>query len=714
MNGTFRFFAWNNHADWAKGQTANLEMTPEGLTVGRTPKYVLKRTISFDPHLEMAAIRDIAMGEQKTLYLLDAAAKLWVYHYDIEDRVLLQDQGHGLFGPQALIAYAAHSLCVADRGVTAYSITNAQAVWQLDEWRGISIHPLAVTAAHGLLYVLIPTQVTQDSGGRLKVPADTDLVCLIIQPSSGAIIGDFSPQPLTTTGVGDLLRMRDDFCLAVSAGNHTSDATDTDDYQINLLCTHTGRFLRYTQSGRLIHYSTLLSPQKASSFAIDASNRLYVSDGRYAPGEKEDDRFIQCIGETIDSHTPLPGFRGAARKLLIDSADRLFVLHRKKELAVLEPELRTQTMEGSGLAEGMFLATSVDSTETEMRWHKLILDADIPKETQIQVSVYYADHKRVMIGERYVDLDAYIMDETISLHEKWRNLRPLYSKPIISPKDALFLDAKGRYNARGRYLWLFIHLVASEQTAPVLRSARVFFPGMSLLSFLPGIYQEEERSRDFLERFLSLFGTFLDGMEGQIDQISRLFDVDVTTGGHLRWLGTWLGISVDDTWSDTQVRELLKEAPTLYRKRGTKQALERILQIYTGKRPWILEHFQLRSLREHPAYRRLADELFGEAPYTFCVILPSSAIPSDKIRLTVEQIIGEQKPAFTEAKLVIMEPWMYLDSHSYLGVNSYVSEPTALTIDERTAMPNHTVLIDVGLDHRLGLHTRLEFDSKLE
>jgi len=57
---------------------------------------------------------------------------------------------------------------------------------------------------------------------------------------------------------------------------------------------------------------------------------------------------------------------------------------------------------------------------------------------------------------------------------------------------------------------------------------------------------------------------------------------------------------------------------------------------------------------------------------------------------------------------------MYADMHTYLGVNTYLSEPTLLTLDERSSMPYNTILIDVDMDKRMDQHTRLGLDSELE
>ena len=55
-------------------------------------------------------------------------------------------------------------------------------------------------------------------------------------------------------------------------------------------------------------------------------------------------------------------------------------------------------------------------------------------------------------------------------------------------------------------------------------------------------------------------------------------------------------------------------------------------------------------------------------------------------------------PAFAVGKLIVLQPWVFMDLHSYLGLNTVLSEPALLRLDGRSSMPHHTITIDVGED----------------
>jgi phage tail-like protein len=343
-----------------------------------------------------------------------------------------------------------------------------------------------------------------------------------------------------------------------------------------------------------------------------------------------------------------------------------------------------------------------------MQWHKLVVEADLPKDTRIIVSHYCADGKAVMMNGKYIDLDDYINDRSIPAQEKIDSLAPFWSPPVVNPRDALV------HGARGRYLWLKIECAGDGEKAPLMKKIRIYYPRMSYLSYLPAVYQEDAASRDFLERYLALFESFLLDMEERIGGVTKYFDPDKATGPFLKWLAGWLAIAVDDSWGEDQLRLLVKKSPELYKRRGTRKVIEEMIEIYTGKKPFIVEYFQFKYLKDQPQMKGLLEKLYGMDPYCFSVLVGQECVATEQRRLAVNKIIDQEKPAFTKARLVVLEPWIYMDMHTYLGINTCLSELTPLMLDRGSTIPNNTVLVDVDMDNRLGTHSRVDIDTKIE
>jgi phage tail-like protein len=160
------------------------------------------------------------------------------------------------------------------------------------------------------------------------------------------------------------------------------------------------------------------------------------------------------------------------------------------------------------------------------------------------------------------------------------------------------------------------------------REEKIPPPGLSiystrLLDYLPGIYQD-----DFMSRFLALFESILFPIEWNIDNFDLFLDPGTAPAEFLPWLMNWYELSFNATWSENQRRRLLKEANQIYARRGTRWALSRVLEIYLGQAPDIIENSENLN------------------PYTFKVKIP---LPRKSVNQElIEQLINVNKPAYTD------------------------------------------------------------------
>ncbi|MEW5987361.1 MAG: phage tail protein I [Chloroflexota bacterium] len=148
-----------------------------------------------------------------------------------------------------------------------------------------------------------------------------------------------------------------------------------------------------------------------------------------------------------------------------------------------------------------------------------------------------------------------------------------------------------------------------------------------LLNYLPGIYHT-----DFMARFLALFEAILFPIEWNVDNFDLYLNPRTAPGSFLPWLANWYSLVFDSTWNEAQRRQLLEEAHWIYARRGTKKALGRLLEIYTGRPPEILD---LES--DQPAF-------------TFTIKLGVNEKDVDKG--LVERMVDVSKPAHTSYRLV--------------------------------------------------------------
>ncbi len=156
-------------------------------------------------------------------------------------------------------------------------------------------------------------------------------------------------------------------------------------------------------------------------------------------------------------------------------------------------------------------------------------------------------------------------------------------------------------------------------------------PGLSMtdsryLDYLPGNFRS-----DFASRFLAMLEAILAPIEWNVDNFDLYLDPETAPEDFLPWLANWFDLGFDSTWDEEQRRLLLREAHEIYARRGTRYALSRLLEIYLGQKPEILD------LQE------------DQAPFTFLVRLPVAESVVD--RELVERLIDANKPAHTSYQL---------------------------------------------------------------
>jgi len=153
------------------------------------------------------------------------------------------------------------------------------------------------------------------------------------------------------------------------------------------------------------------------------------------------------------------------------------------------------------------------------------------------------------------------------------------------------------------------------------------FDGKRLLSYLPSIYHT-----DFMAEFLATFESILMPIEWQIDSFDLFLSPNTAPADFLPWLANWFELIFDSTWSEAQRRAFLTEAYWIYSRCGTRSALIRVLEIYTGHTP------------------EVDDQSKDLPPLTFRVKLPRA---TSLDRNHIERIIDAYKPAHTAYLLEI-------------------------------------------------------------
>ena len=182
---------------------------------------------------------------------------------------------------------------------------------------------------------------------------------------------------------------------------------------------------------------------------------------------------------------------------------------------------------------------------------------------------------------------------------KWR--------PRLDPPNQ-YADVTDLFIGGGpaQYLWVGGLLWGDGRSTAVVSQMRVEFDHQTYLNYLPAIYDKEvtcaesllqagtddrrlvscDESKptcpEALKRLVSLFEAMYAGVEGEIADLSMLFDVDAVPGELLGWLAGWLALELDEEWDEARKRELIRKAFDLYGRRGTVEGLRESLRFFAG------------------------------------------------------------------------------------------------------------------------------------
>jgi phage tail-like protein len=325
-----------------------------------------------------------------------------------------------------------------------------------------------------------------------------------------------------------------------------------------------------------------------AQLTVHPAGPLFVSDGSAVAHEfSTDGGYIGNTG-TVSPITGISAMTCDARgQLYLASPQGIARLGREAGIA--------------GNAGVFYTGTLDNGSDDPGGWHRLDLLTTL--DSGGAVDVFYATHDDPALANLVADIfarDTGAASKTTALEsvlgDRWQGPQELRA-PATPTANTSPLAERPSYSVlfradTGRYLWIKLVLSGlAPRAAASVREMRIYYPRLSYLRYLPAVYQADRTSRDFLERFLSLFETVFSGLEATIEQLPGLFEASRTPPEFLDWLAQWVNLGVEEGWPDSVKRRLLLAAPRLFAQKGTPAGLADFIEIIVGRRPVIRESF---------------------------------------------------------------------------------------------------------------------------
>jgi phage tail-like protein len=360
--------------------------------------------------------------------------------------------------------------------------------------------------------------------------------------------------------------------------------------------------------------------------------------------------------------------------------------------------------------QGQLLTAPVDSGMPRCRWHRVRIEASVPPGCRVSVAVCASESPAPPDqGSQASETGWSTFPAGLPHPGDWSS----------GPPGALdfLIDQPA-----GRYLFVRIRLSGDGTTTPVVRRVRLDFPRSTSLERLPGVFREDVTAADFTERFLALFDASIEDLDRAIERAPALLDAAGVPDEVLPWLGSFLDLAFEGSWTPAQRRAILRAAPSLYRRRGTVAALKEAIALVFGVEPLVEE------LALQPGFRALGRDartggvrlfsrrksrfllnrsLLGQSPlrsygspdrdpdqqaaFRIRVVLPAGA-PGRPTPERLQRFVESQKPAHTLADVSVATGAWLVGRASALGVETLLGSAPPPVVGKSVRLRRDTIL----------------------
>lgn len=444
------------------------------------------------------------------------------------------------------------------------------------------------------------------------------------------------------------------------------------------------------------------------SVAFGRDGRLFVGDRRgalhtFAPAEDEPGRY-ELAGVTATGLT-----RAILAMAMFGTPSRLAILVEApvEDGQQLEPAdeggdafrtLWSVDPSGGRALQGYFVTELIDSQRERHHWQRVRITADVPPGTTVLIESATAEDRQPqpqLTWSRCLEAGGHNPDCLVQ-------------------------------SGPGRYLWLRVTLRSNGRAAPALRRVTVSLGSTGYLAYLPAVFQGDEESRRFLERFLAIFQSGFDDIGELVDSLVDLFDPHRTRPELLPWLARWIGLPVEPTWSEAELRTQLAGAVESYGRRGTVEGLREAIRAYARVETRVVEHYRLRRLAllsesttldasvapwspaitsrlQLGSYSQLGQfrlvshpepgiEALSWGAHRFTVLFDAEPYTAAEVAARVARVVDRDRPAHTEASICPVFPRLRLGVQSRLDLDASVGDISYLVLNQLATLNYDSIL----------------------
>jgi phage tail-like protein len=228
------------------------------------------------------------------------------------------------------------------------------------------------------------------------------------------------------------------------------------------------------------------------------------------------------------------------------------------------------------------------------------------------------------------------------LNDDWSSLSDDWLRPSSGGQASVELNFHPPAGAHlGSYAFR-VSLRDADSGEGSILSGLLNVVGSQLLNYLPRMFRGPEH--ELLGRFLLIFQRMIEPIERTIDNRAYYLNPAVAPAPFLHWLAAWLDLAAIDELDEGRLRLLIARAVELYRWKGTRRGMRDELELRTGARALVVEHFDGLRLGQDAALG-VNTQLGQPRDSTVIVTLVWPHSPDLEEQRRADELVGEIKPA---------------------------------------------------------------------
>jgi phage tail-like protein len=296
-------------------------------------------------------------------------------------------------------------------------------------------------------------------------------------------------------------------------------------------------------------------------------------------------------------------------------------------------------------------------------------------------------------------------------------------------------------------VWIGMTFSGEGLASPVLHQIRIDYAHTTYLELLPALYSRDTTEVDLLARWLTVFESASDHVQGGLDGLVALFVASAAPPAWLPWLAGWLALELPDGWDTERRRAAIAGAFAATGRRGTVAGLREALRERAGVEAVVEEPLLQMSWWELPAddssdaevalgvlgsgtvlaraepqgavlstsavldgsfltpQEDYAVPLFEDVAHQFTVRVYRGASHSEDAVATARAVLDAERPADTIYHLCVVEPRLRVGVQARLEIDAIVAGDTEPTLLDDTGAAG--LVLDGPPVARLGAGTRI-------